>query len=179
MNRRRFLQYTIALAATAPLSTLGLVSFEGGQLPPVPLNPSIWVPTQAEVDEWLTYYKLAVRQGCERFVDVVLGVPAETLEQETGPHVEFKVADQALFDAAEHAFLALEGDRRRVGVAQGFGYAYGRDGHPRFNAALTAPSNESLAWYNGWATGNLDYRWWRGEVKLPRSPGVSGPKKLS
>jgi hypothetical protein len=61
MNRRQFLQYTVALAAAASITRLivGSSALAGEAL------PEAWIPTQAEVDEWLTYYKLSVRQGCK------------------------------------------------------------------------------------------------------------------
>lgn len=177
MNRRRFLQYTIALAVSAPLAKLGVVP-TGAQVPTVDLHdPRLWIPTQAQVDEWLTYYKAAVGQGVRRFADIFLGLP-EVLDAEDGPIV-VHVPDHSLYDQAERAFGLLQGDRFAVGGSQSHGYNAGREGQPRFNPLYTAPSNESFGWYNGWATGNFDYLWRRGEVTLPRSPGVTRPHAKS
>lgn len=147
MNRRRFLQFTVALAVAAPLAHRFLLA--PGVMPD--LLPERWIPTNAQVAEWLEYYKLYVRAGCEKFADVVkaafAGEPMDL--QQVADEFEF-------FDAAERAFMQLNGDRSAVGGSQGLGYDAGRGGLPRFSQAFTGPSNAGFAWYNGWAVGHFD-----------------------
>jgi hypothetical protein len=166
MNRRQFLQFTVALAVAAPLARLGVAPAGAQFATPPAFDPTTWVPTGAQVAEWLEYYKLAVRTGVERFNDIVATVFVEH------PNPD---ADRELYQAAERAWTVLSSDRAAVAVSQGAGYQAGRDGQPRFNPRYTAPSNEAFGWYNSWGVGNFDYRLKRGEIKLPRSPGVTWP----
>jgi hypothetical protein len=167
MNRRQFLQYTVALAAAASITRLvvGTSALAGEAL------PEPWIPTQAEVDEWLEYYKLSVRTGVKSFNDIVCG--ASNAEPWLG--IAQNRSDWELYREAEAAFLRLESDRRDVAITQGEGYAAGRDGRPRLNECFRGPSNQAFGWYNYWAVGDADRR----GVRLPHSPGVIWPKKLS
>jgi hypothetical protein len=175
MNRRRFLQFTIALAVAAPIARL-LVTVEPASdatvpMPPGPQLGAVWIPTQAEVDEWLDYYKICVQQGCERFQDLMRVVYAVESDDEGAPI--FTDTDMSLenYRQAERGYTALAADRYAVAMSQGAGYAAGRDGLPRHTVAYTAPSNEAFGWYNMWAVGDADRR----GVRLPRSPGVTWP----
>lgn len=147
MNRRRFLQLSIALAACAPIAHLRPDDI-GKVAPDVPVVPG-WEPTQADVNEWLVYYKIAVRQGVERFHTVMAKNFVTDTPEETAEELD-------LYKQAEAAFDALEADRGNVAWSQGAGYAAGRDGHPRENPRYTAASNEAFGWYNGWAVGHQD-----------------------
>ncbi len=174
MNRRRFLQFTIALAATAPIARVLLANeaVAGATLTIAPEPPlgAVWVPTQAEVDEWLEYYKICVREGCEKFADIMKTVYYHETDDgvltASGPEVD-------LHDQAERAFNALHSDRMAVAFSQGQGYSAGRDGLPRHNVAYKAPSNEGFGWFNMWAVGDRDRR----GIRLPRSPGVTWPDR--
>lgn len=148
MNRRQFLQFTVALAASASITRLvvGTSVLEG--VPP----PAPWIPTQAEVDEWLDYYKIAVRAGCQSFSDIVSG--AANAEPWLG--MAQNQADWTLYREAEKAFAALARDRQAVSMSQGDGYWAGREGEPRCNPVYTGPSNEAFGWYNSWAVGHFD-----------------------
>lgn len=167
MTRRRFLQLTVVLAACAPIARLtspfAVADPVGTPAPTASLFG--WVPDQAQVDEWLTYYKIAVQSGHRRFVDIMAKSFADQRVDET----------LEMYGQAEHAFNAIEDDRFRVAISQGAGYEQGRQGLPRVNPRYSAASNEAFGWYNGWATGYLDYQVARGAVKLPRSPGVTWP----
>jgi hypothetical protein len=148
MNRRRFLQFTIALAIAAPLAKLGVQPL-GDQEPQPTGAPTEWIPTQAEVNEWMVYYKLAVKGGFESF--------AKTLERAFNTEtVAQTLEDLELFKAGEKAFDDLHADRICTGFGQGMGYTRGRDGKPRYNPYFTGPSNEGFGWYFGWAVGNHD-----------------------
>ncbi len=173
MNSRQFLSYTIALAAMAPLARVLVTAEPAGaatmSIDPAPRLGAVWVPTQAEVDEWLEYYKICVQQGVEKFADIVLTVPKP--EGDDGTLTD-PIEYPRLFEAAERAFAALHSDRMAVAYSQGKGYDAGRDGLPRHCVAYTAPSNEGFGWYNMWAVGDRDRR----GVRLPRSPGVTWPE---
>lgn len=149
MNRRQFLTYTIALAVAAPLARLSVLPTDAAESAPLPVYPDRWVPTQAEVDEWLAYYKMAVRSGVERFDHVVDTVFADTSYEE-------RAQELLLYEEAERAWRQLSADRHAVAWSQGAGYSAGRDGLPRFNERYTAASNEAFGWYNFWAVGHAD-----------------------
>jgi len=174
MNRRQFLTYTVAIAAAAPFARLDIAK---ANATPAEIA-SAWVPTQAEVDEWLGYYKIAVQQGVERFSDVVATIFSGRPEEQPGLGTRFAATveegreEHELFVKAEQAFVALESDRRAVAISQGAGYIAGRDGLPRLNPRYTGPSHEGFGWYNMWAVGDRDRR----GVRLPHSPGVTWPE---
>jgi len=168
VNRRQFLAYTIAIGAAAPFARM--IQPAEAQ-PAVAMPPILWSPTQAEVDEWLAYYKIAVRQGVERFADIVQGAPEILIGDDGKPYV-VNVVDQHLFEEAERAFHRLDHDRQAVAWSQGQGYYAGRNGLPRENPRYTGPSHEAFGWYNMWAVGDRDRR----GVRLPRSPGVTWPE---
>lgn len=149
MNRRQFLTYTVALAVAAPLARLGVMPTDAAEGSPLPVYPDRWVPTQVEVDEWLAYYKVAVRTGVERFADVVNTVFANTGYEE-------RAQELLLYEEAERAWLQLSRDRQNVAFSQGYGYAAGLDGKPRFCGTYTGPSHEGFGWYNMWAVGHAD-----------------------
>lgn len=150
MNRRQFLQYTIALAAAAPLARIALLP--EAQAAPLPVVE--WVPTEAEVREWLQYYKLTVKMGSQKFHDAVGGLfnAQEFLDRAD----IVTTIDPALFLQAERSFESLEHDRHCVAYYQGQGYGEGRLGAARRNMAFTGPSNAGFAWYNGWLLGHND-----------------------
>ena len=181
MNRCQFLTYTVAIAAAAPFAKL-IQPSQDPVAAPLPLGtpdvpPIRWIPTQAEVDEWLTYYKIAVQQGVERFSDVVAtiltGRPEHTHDLGTrfAATPQEAIDEERLFADAERAFEALHADRMAVAISQGAGYSAGRDGLPRENLRYTGPSHEAFGWYNMWAVGDRDRR----GIRLPRSPGVTWP----
>jgi hypothetical protein len=157
MNRRQFLQYTVALAAAAPFAKIALLP--EAQSAPLPVVE--WIPTPEQVLEWLEYYKLALKVGHTKFSDALAntftGKPVPTKDG-LGIHwtstLEDTRAELKLFQEAERAFKALEDDRGRVGYAQGDGYALGRVGAARRTMLYTGPSNEGFAWYNGWDVGH-------------------------
>jgi hypothetical protein len=152
MNRRQFLQYTVALAVAAPLAHLAMLP----EAQSAPLAAVEWVPTEAEVNEWLQYYKLSLKVGHEKFADAVGGL----FDAQRGigiTHEEDEIThDPALFREAERAFNALERDRGNVAWSQGAGYNCGRDGGARRHMSFSGPSNEGFAWHNGWLVGNND-----------------------
>jgi hypothetical protein len=166
VNRRRFLQFTIALAACAPIAHLpsALDKDEAALAAPSEWLPTGWVPSQDQVDEWLTYYKMIVSSGCARFGDVMNTLFADMSAEDRQRELD-------LLRQAEYSFHQLEHDRAMVAVSQGAGYAVGREGLRRCNPDYSAASNEAFGWYNGWAQGSLDYH----RVKLPRSTGVTRP----
>jgi hypothetical protein len=155
MNRRQFLQYTVALAVAAPLAHLGPFPTAVSAVAPQPAAPAQWIPTEDEVHEWLQYYKMTLQVGHTKFADAVGGL--FNAQGGAVPHGKDEIPhDPALFLEAERAFNALERDRGNVAWSQGAGYTQGRDDLPRYNSRFTAPSNEGFAWYNGWLVGNND-----------------------
>jgi hypothetical protein len=152
MNRRQFLQLTVAIAAASALPAV---------MPPnavvvLPPADEIWIPTVLQVAEWLEYYKLTVKHAHERFADIVLGLATEG---------DDPLELERIFASAEHDFNLMEGERRRVGWEQGSGYNAGRTGQPRANPKLLKPSHPGFGWYNYWAIGDYDRRW---KLGLPR-----------
>lgn len=154
MNRRQFLQYTVALAVAAPLAKLTLLPANEAvatmlQQP----YPPEWIPTETEVHEWLQYYKITVQHGAMRFHDLV----QRSFTSE--PSLANTREELGLFEEAERAYDKTEYDRGRVGYAAGQGYGLGRtsaNGIRPGNAAFTGPSNEGFAWHNGWIVGHND-----------------------
>jgi hypothetical protein len=153
MSRRRFLKITVSMAAIAALPNLP-GPWRSNLLPPI---GEIWVPTVAEVAEWLEYYKLAMHGATKRFADIIDALG--TREGETD--VQFR----AEFQTAEDDFLALTEAREAVAFQQGAGYGAGRDGRPRLNHQFLRASHEAFGWYNYWAIGDYDRRRFYG---LPR-----------
>lgn len=153
MNRRRFLQYTIALAGAAATAKLGipLTQASADVLPEI---PPAWTPTPEEVHEWLQYRKRFVWAGARDFHSMVAG--AFDLEDDTFPTVAQSESELALYQQGERAYRDLESDRMGVASALGWGYCAGRDNLPRLNPRYTGPSNEGFAWHNGWIVGNND-----------------------
>lgn len=153
MNRRQFLQYTVALAVAAPLAKLAIMPTDAAVASPAPLYPPAWIPTEAAVHEWLQYYKITVQHGAMRFHEIVQ-------QSFTGePSLANTREELGLFEEAERAYAKMEGDRGRVGYAAGHGYAAGKaspNGVRPGNAAFTGPSNEGYAWHNGWIVGQND-----------------------
>jgi hypothetical protein len=159
MSRRRFLQMTVSLAA---VSAAG--GFVAGELAPskvpaiAPALGAIWVPTVAEVAEWLEYYKLCVTGSHRRFAQII-----ESLG--TGPG-ETDAEFTKEFSMAERDFYRFESERRRVAYEQGSGYNAGLSGAPRHSVAFKYPSHPGFGWYNYWALGDFDRR---RALGLPRS----------
>lgn len=145
MNRRRFLQFTIALAAAAvvPASVLDAAR---------ETTTKRWVPVQAQVDEWLQWYKLTTDRRHKRFVDIAL----YAFPDEPESTVAEGEAEHRLFSAAEGSFEVLQQTREAVADAQGRGYIAGRDGLPRFSGDYVEQSSPGFAWYNGWNVGFND-----------------------
>lgn len=171
MNRRQFIKFTAALAAASAGSLMPSSPPEAAL--PVPVPPPVqWIPTQAEVDWWLEYYKLCVTAQAQTLTQALAN--SFTV---TDIDAIVSAEDVKALAAAEKAWGALEAQRQRVGWVQGQGYAAGRYGAERFNPLYKGPSHPAFAWYNSWAVGNFDLRWTRGEVSLPRSPGVTFPTK--
>lgn len=156
MNRRRFLQITVAMAAVTQLPSLV------ARDPIISLPPpdEIWIPTVGQVAEWLEYYKLTVSAAHRRFADMVLGLaadgddPAELLRT---------------FESAERDFDLMESERGQVGLQQGWGYQAGFDGLPRANPRFLKPSHCGFGWYNYWAVGDYDRRRKLGLPRLGRT----------
>lgn len=90
--------------------------------------------------------------------------------------IELMVGQAELF---EKAYGIYENFRTAIGDAQGRGYAAARAGTPREKLPHQERSHEAYSWLNGWAVGNFDDRWSRGEAKLPPSPGMSGVVRRS
>lgn len=152
MNRRAFLQFTIALAVAAPLAHLGLPAYADPALPRSPPR-SAWEPTPEEVHEWLQYYKRVTSAKAQDFHSVM----ATAFDQDDMPlSVERTRQELEMYEEAQRAYWCLEGDRRGVGPAQGDGYFAGRSGQARSNPRYLGPSNEGFAWFNGWTIGNND-----------------------
>jgi len=152
VNRRRFLQLTVQMAAAALLPIVP-GSEVAKLLPPA---DGIWIPTVPEVAEWLEYYKLTVGRAHQRFADIVLGLPADgddPLELERD------------FASAERDFNLMESERLKVAYQQYSGYEAGRSGRPRANPQFLKPSHAGFGWYNYWAVGDYDRRW---RLNLPR-----------
>lgn len=156
MNRRQFLQITVAMAATAAMPI-----HRGSELAPVlPPPDEIWIPTVPEVAQWLEYYKLTVAQAGQRFSDIVLGLATD------GDDPEVLARD---FAHAERDFERMEGERMRVARENYSGYDAGRSGRPRANPRFLKPSHPGFAWYNYWAVGDYDRRWKEGLPRLGRT----------
>lgn len=150
MNRRRFLQFTIALAVAAPLAKLSLLPEAVAAPVGTPLN---WSPTAEEVHEWLQYYKLTLTVGHQKFADAIGGL---FNAQGFDPEPAEQLISPEEFLEAERAFKALEADRGYIGGAHNHGYMVGRNGGVRRNDHYTGPSNEGFSWYNGWLVGHND-----------------------
>lgn len=156
MSRRRFLQMTVAIAAAAALPTLSDQARAGEAALPAAELDAYWIPTVAEVAEWLEYYKLTVGTAVRRFADIVLGLDAGS--DEPG-------ALEREFAQAEADFNRLGGARLEVAWQWGRGYNAGRNGEPRANPRFQVPSHQGFAWYNYWAVGDYDRR---RDLGLPR-----------
>lgn len=135
MNRRQFLQFTVALgvAATLPID--------------FPANYR-WIPTADEVDEWLEYYKICITFGRQKKFAQIIG------EAFRG---EVEAQDRELLKAAETEFARLGElpfDCRPYSA-----YEAGINGLPRYCGDFTGPSHRAFAWYNGWRIGNDDRLW--------------------
>lgn len=143
-----------------------------------------WPPTQEEVGRWLAEYK----KWCSGNQPLPPGMRAGGGDQFGGE--ELRVGRGGQPDAAtrlwmdqleafERDYASYERFRRTIGEEHGRGYEAGRQGMGREGLPHKERTHETYSWLNGWAVGNFDYRWRRGEVQLPRSPGVTWPKKLS
>lgn len=175
LTRRRFIQLTSLLAGAisipAAASMIPVTSAKTILGDPIDTPiPAPWVPTQAEVDEWLAYYKLTVDKRFHAATDYLLVVPAGDYDTKE------IIATVEEIERFQRDFAILEGDRQAVGKTQGDGYAAGRNGMPRAFIDAHGPSNANFGWYNGWALGDYDRRWRAGEVKLARSPGMNWPE---
>lgn len=155
MSRRRFLQITVSMAVAAAMSPL---PGQRRDLEPSDIHtgPDLWIPTVPEVAEWLEYYKLSMASTHHRFTDIVLGLG--TSAEEVGILLKE-------FGTAERDFERLTAARLRVAYTQESGYAAGRSGEPRRNAAFLQKSHEGFGWFNYWAIGDYDRR---RELGLPR-----------
>lgn len=158
VNRRQFLEFTVALAAAASLTRL---VGEQQALGAARLLP--WIPTQVQVDEWLEHYKICTQQGVSHFKDIMATVfsgrpepTADGLGVRWTATLEDTQAELTLYLEAERAFHLLESDRQAVAVSQGEGYWAGREGESRNNPKYLGLSNEAFGWYNGWAVGHAD-----------------------
>lgn len=155
---------------------------ERGDLIPQPPPP--WPPEQAEVDRWLAAYKLWTvnKQPQPPGMTMGGGDQFEKLELRLGKGAHPDAASQYWMDQMrlfEDSYGAYERFRRSIGQAHGLGYDAGRANAPRESLPFTERTHEVYSWLNGWAVGNLDYRFRRGELQLPRSPGVTrAPKRL-
>lgn len=161
MNRRRFLQITVAIAAAAALPAVvrrDALVVDGVTV--MPAADEIWIPTVPQVAEWLEYYKLTVAAAHQRFADIVLGLAADG---------DDPVALERDFADAERDFNAMEGERRRVAHENYSGYDAGRSGRPRANPRFAKASHPAFAWYNYWAVGDYDRRWKLGLPRLGRT----------
>lgn len=177
ISRRRFIQATFALAA---LPAIGVVTFEQ-----MPAAPKLWIPTEAQVGEWLEWYKASVQTAFIGHVrdffpgDVVLPPEPDFVPLYDNRFFHARVEPVEMttctIEQFDKALAKLEAGRMEVGMHQGGGYEAGRRGDVRECAAYERPSACGFAWHNGWMTGNLDYRFARGEYKPPRSPGVTWP----
>ena len=139
ISRRQFIQLTVALAVAAPMAFRAAEAIAA---------PHPWVPTQAEVDQRLDYYRTYVTKGSKSFQQIVLGIPepSDLLTQQ----------DWKDLRSAETAFAKLESDRASVAHAFIEGYDAGRAGLARENTEFTGPSNRGFAWYNYWQVGAND-----------------------
>lgn len=154
MNRRQFLQYTIALAAAASTAKLALPITQASAdvLPPA---PPAWTPTPEAVHEWLQYRKRFVWARSRDFHSMM----ADAFDHNDDLHYPTRgetAVEHDLFKQGEDAYRSLESDRNGVSAALGYGYCAGRDNLPRLNPNFTGPSNEGFAWHNGWLVGNND-----------------------
>lgn len=161
MNRRRFLELTIAFAAAAELPSITQAHAPAER----------WIPTEAEVAEWLEYHKVAVRIAHEDFsaaVEAAFAVGGDGNPLAAGAK---RVEELQIFEEAERAFNNMAAVRVSVSVAQGWGYRAGREGLPRCEPRYEQASYAGYGWYNGWEVGNFDYLWRTGLVCLMPSPG--------
>jgi hypothetical protein len=190
INRRQFIGMTFALAAASAVllavAAAPPVPLEGAANIPIPETQiRTWWPTEAEVAGWLEWYKAWIgnHHTIEKLADCF---PMELVTFEDGSQSALMYQSQPVvfmseqntvktLEDFERALCTLDHTRHEVGYHQGLGYEAGRRGESRECRTYQAPSNHGFAWYNGWAQGNLDYRWKRGEVKLERSPGVYFP----
>lgn len=156
MNRRQFLQITVAMAAAAAMPI-----HRGSELATVlPPPDEIWIPTVPEVAQWLEYYKLTVAQAGQRFSDIVLGLATEDDDP----------AELARsFATAERDFERMHDERMHVARENYSGYEAGRNGRARTNPRFLKPSHPGFAWYNYWAVGDYDRRWKQGLPRLGRT----------
>jgi hypothetical protein len=164
LSRRRFFQLTLACAGTitVPVAVVSAAPAKTILGDPIdPPAPTPWVPSEAEVAEWLQYYKWSVQKRFEEVTHVMQTNP----ENFQGSHLteieHTLVRDGDVLSVVEvkqfeEAFGALEADRAAVGSAQGWGYEAGRAGAPRVRVSAHGPSNANFAWYNGWDTGEFD-----------------------
>lgn len=152
MNRRAFLQYTIALAAAASTAHLG-IPMDQASADVLPAIPPAWTPTAEEVHEWLQYRKRFVWASSLDFHSMM----ATAFDNDGGfPSEGESALEHSMFQQAEKAYNDLETDRQGVAPAIGYGYCAGRDNLPRLAPQYTGPSNEGFAWHNGWIVGNND-----------------------
>jgi hypothetical protein len=156
ISRRRFLQLTVSLAACAAAPPIVRAAIEPSD---VTIGPDRWIPTVAEVAEWLEYYKFTLWAAGLRFQQMI-----DELGDDGDP-----VALVQEFQTAERDFLALDKERRAVAWQQDSGYVAGRSGKPRCNPLLLKPSHPGFGWFNYWAVGDYDRRRKLGLPRLGRT----------
>lgn len=137
------------------------------------LGPTTWTPKQADVDEWLEYYKKSTWLKAKDFATVMATAFGVTVitdgignTEVDYPSRQESEQDFRDFREAERAFNALEKDRIRVGHEYLNGYEAGRGGAERYCARFDRPTNSSYSWYNGWAVGEFDRLWREGKLCL-------------
>jgi hypothetical protein len=198
LSRRAFLklsvQMTAVLAAGVDLGYAESVAIPPPTAATVDLATGGWIPTTAEVGNWLTWYKAwvsgqfpnvqelfpeesyVVRWQKGRIEDDDFVTGEQTLWRPVDQHPEDMIIGVREF---ETAMAKLESTRVDVGWAQGSGYEAGRRGDSRESRSYHGPCNEGFAWYNGWAQGNLDYRRRIGQLEAHERPernrGVTWP----
>jgi ribosome modulation factor len=144
VNRRQFLQFTVALGVAAALPAAFPATYR-------------WIPTDEEVDRWLEYYKICRTTGQQKSFAKIVG--------EAFPG-EMDAQERKLLRAAETEFARL--GELPLDCRPHSAYEAGINGLPRYCGDFTVPSHRAFAWYNGWRIGNDD-RLWREMKKARRS----------
>jgi hypothetical protein len=168
MNRRAFIEITMAFAAAVPVA---VIAADASIVPAPP--PARWTPTPEEVALWLEYYQ-AYRAKLRPDIHDI-STPVQQLYNKHGHEVggprevpEDPMTLLAKFQAFEMAFEMQEHDRNQVAVQFIAGYEAGRDGAERYCGRFERPSNSAYAWYHYWQVGHEDHLYALAKLKSRR-----------